>query len=164
MPVIRITDATWDRLKRWAIPLEDSTEDAIRKVLDAAEDHLKCGQTIEKGHIEASKQTRKKLGKLSKGKKTPQQAYRRPILEALAELGGRAPVDDVLKLVEKKIKSTLIDVDYEKLPSGIDIRWRNTAMWERFNLVKDGLMKSDSRSGIWEISSEGVKKLKEQEI
>ena len=41
MPVIRITDATWDRLKRWAIPLEDSPDDAIRKVLEAAEEHLR---------------------------------------------------------------------------------------------------------------------------
>jgi len=49
MPVIRITDTTWDRLKRWAVPLEDSPEDAVRKVLDAAEEHLKCpgGKLIE---------------------------------------------------------------------------------------------------------------------
>ena len=44
MPVIRITDATWDRLKRWAVPLDDSPDDAIRKVLNAAEEHLKCSQ------------------------------------------------------------------------------------------------------------------------
>lgn len=37
MPVIRISDSTWDRLKRWAEPLEDSADDAIRRVLDAAE-------------------------------------------------------------------------------------------------------------------------------
>jgi len=45
MPVIRITDATWGRLKRWAVPLDDSPDDAVRKVLDAAEEHLKCPQT-----------------------------------------------------------------------------------------------------------------------
>ena len=41
MPVIRITDSTWSRLQRWAVPLEDTPEDAVRKVLDAAEEHLK---------------------------------------------------------------------------------------------------------------------------
>lgn len=40
MPVVRIRDATWDRLKKWAEPLEDSADDAIRRVLDVAEHHL----------------------------------------------------------------------------------------------------------------------------
>jgi hypothetical protein len=45
MPVIRITDATWDRLKRWAVPLDDTPDDAVRKVLDVAEEHLRYPQT-----------------------------------------------------------------------------------------------------------------------
>lgn len=44
MPVIRITETTWDRLKRWAIPLDDTPDDALRKVLEAAEEHLRCPQ------------------------------------------------------------------------------------------------------------------------
>ena len=155
MPVIRITDATWDRLKRWAIPLEDSPEDAVRKVLEAAEEHLKCRQTTSRSH-RAETPTPPKGKKLQKGQKTPQQAYRRPILEALHELGGSASVVDVLRLVEGKMKPLLIEVDYQKLPSGVDIRWRNTAMWERFNLVKEGLLKSESPDGIWELSDKGA--------
>jgi hypothetical protein len=158
MPVIRITDATWDRLKRWAVPLEDSPEDALRKVLEAAEEHLKCHQTTGKSY-RVEPPTLPKGKKLRKGLKTPQQAYRRPILEALHELGGSASVGDVLEVVGKKMKSLLIDIDYQKLPSGTDIRWRNTAMWERFNLVKDGLLKSESRSGIWELSGKGIQEV-----
>jgi len=149
MPVIRITDATWDRLKRWAVPLEDAPEDAVRKVLDAAEEHLKCRQTT--AISRPQKKTTERKGKLPKGLKTPQEAYRRPILEALYELGGSASVADVLRLVEGKMKSLLIEVDYQKIPSG-DTRWRNTAMWERHELVKDGLLKSDSPRGVWELS------------
>jgi len=157
MPVIRITDATWDRLKRWAIPLEDSTEDALRKVLEAAEEHLKCRQTTGEGHRRGSIVVLK-LKKLKKGVKTPQPAYRQPILEALYELGGSASVGDVLQIVEKKMKPILNEVDYQKLPSGVDIRWRNTAMWERFNLVKKGLLKSGSPNGIWELSDGRIQK------
>lgn len=156
MPVIRITDATWDRLKRWAVPLEDAPEDAVRKVLDAAEEHLKCRQTTDISH--PPKKTTERKGKLPRGQKTPQQAYRRPIMEALYELGGSASVADVLRLVEGRMKTLLIEVDYEKIPSG-DTRWRNTAMWERHELIKDGLLKSDSPRGVWELSKEGAKEI-----
>ena len=161
MPVIRITDATWDRLKRWAIPLEDSPEDALRKVLEAAEEHLKCRQTAGGGHRHRSITVLKRK-KLRKGLKTPQQAYRQPILEALSELGGSAYVGDVLQMVEKKMKPVLNEIDYQKLPSGVDIRWHNTAMWERFKLVKEGLLKSESPNGIWELSDKGLQELRER--
>ncbi len=41
--------------------------------------------------------------------------------------GGSAPVGEVLEVVETKVKELLTNVDYQKLPSGTDIRWRNTA-------------------------------------
>lgn len=89
----------------------------------------------------------------------PEQAYRRPILEALYELGGSASVRDILKVVEGKMKPLLTEVDYQKVPSGADIRWRNTACFERFALVKDGLLKSGSPKGVWELSDKGVQEL-----
>lgn len=161
MPVIRITDATWDRLKRWAIPLEDTPEDAVRKVIDAAEEHLKCRPgMISTG---AKKEIKLKIsdkGKLRKGMKIPQKSYRIPILETLYELGGSASMRDVLNVVEQKMKGLLSDVDYQKVPSGTDVRWRNTAAWERFELVKDGLLKANSPSGVWELTSKGEQEIK----
>jgi len=161
MPVIRITDATWDRLKRWAEPLEDSPEDAVRKVLAAAEEHLKCGQPrLAKQENRINENSPRKTSRLRKGLKTPQQAYRRPILEAIYELGGGGTVDSVLKRVGEKMKGLLGEFDYEGTPSGGYIRWQNTAEWERFNLVKDGLLKADSPRGIWELSDKGVEEIK----
>ena len=158
MPVIRITDTTWDRLKRWAVPLEDSPEDAVRKVLDAAEEHLKCHETPITSH--PSKKKRVQQGKLPRGLKTPEEAYRRPILESLYELGGSASIKDVLRLVEVKIKSLLGEVDYQKIPSG-EIRWRNTAMWERLVLIRqEGLLKSGSTRGVWELSEKGIEEIR----
>ncbi len=37
VPVVRISEESYERLKSWAEPLEDTAEDALRKVLDAAE-------------------------------------------------------------------------------------------------------------------------------
>ena len=42
MPVIRVKPATFERLKAWATPLEDTPNDAITKILDAAEEHRAC--------------------------------------------------------------------------------------------------------------------------
>lgn len=161
MPVIRITDATWDRLKRWAEPLEDSPEDAVRKVLEAAEEHLKYGQPqLKKQENRLNENSPRKSSRLRKGLKTPQQAYRRPILEAIYELGGRGTVDSVLKRVEEKMRGLLGEFDYEGTPLGGYIRWQNTAEWERFALVKEGLLKADSPRGIWELSDKGLAEIK----
>jgi predicted transcriptional regulator len=97
---------------------------------------------------------------VSKGEKTPRQAFRIPILEALVELGGKGKTDEILEKVELKMKHILNSVDYEKLPSGVMIRWQNTAQWERYVMVKDGLLRSDSPKGIWEITEKGRKFLK----
>ena len=90
-----------------------------------------------------------------RGEKTPQDAYIIPILESLIESGGEGRAKDILGMVEQKIKGILKDVDYELLPSGIDIRWRNTAMWVKTDMKNQGLLKSDSPHGIWEISEKG---------
>ncbi|MBA3063704.1 MAG: hypothetical protein FP833_12280, partial [Atribacteria sp.] len=66
--------------------------------------------------------------------------------------------------VYKKMKNFLVSVDLEELPSVRQKRWRNTAMWEKSHMVKDGLLKSDSPRGIWEISEKGKKYLKEQVV
>ena len=161
MPVIRITDATWDRLKRWAEPLEDSPEDAVRKVLAAAEEHLKCSQlSILRKEDRITEKSIRKSVRLRKGLKTPQQAYRLPILESIYELGGSASMDAVLKRVEGKMKNLFNDVDYQRLSSDGDIRWRNTAQWERLILVKDGSLKSNSPTGVWELADKGIEEIK----
>jgi len=102
--------------------------------------------------------------RLPRGVRTAEDAFRRPILEALVELGGKAPMGKVLDLVEEKMKAVLTDCDREPLPSNPkSIRWRNTAQWCRNTLVREGLMKSDSPHGIWEISDSGRKALQNED-
>lgn len=82
------------------------------------------------------------------GKKTQQIKYRTPILQALEDLGGSGRVNEVLNSVYRKMKNILVPVDLEELPSSGEIRWRNTAMWERYQMIQKGLLKSDSPRGI----------------
>jgi hypothetical protein len=95
-------------------------------------------------------------GKSHGGKKTPNYTYRQPILAALDRLGGRASANDVLKIVEEMVRPVLNEFDLQRLPSGTDVRWHNAAQWVRLSLVKEGLLKSNSPHGIWELSDNEV--------
>jgi restriction system protein len=65
-------------------------------------------------------------------------------------------LNDILTGIEQLMKSVLKPVDYEPLPSQPDSpRWRNTAQWERDTMVKEGLLKSNSPRGVWEITEAG---------
>lgn len=104
---------------------------------------------------------RRNLGRLKRGARTPEDAYRLPILKALTDLGGSAPIGDVLARVEKQMKTQFKEIDFETLPSNPNMqRWRNTAQWARNSMVKESLMKADSPYGIWEISEAGRQSLK----
>jgi hypothetical protein len=103
-----------------------------------------------------SKALQRTQGKLPPGLCTPENAFRKPILEALVELGGSAPLEDVLDLVERKMKNVLNAYDKEPLPSNPrQIRWRNAAQWCRAKLVREGLIESGSPRGTWEITEAG---------
>lgn len=94
--------------------------------------------------------------RLQRGLRTPEDAFRRPILEALTELGGSATLGDTLDLVYEKMKDCLNEYDHQKLASPPhDPRWRNTAQWCRNALVKEGLLSNASPRGIWEITKAG---------
>lgn len=104
---------------------------------------------------------RPNLGRLRRGVRTRQEAYYRPILEALQALGGSAQVNQVLDQVLQSMKTVLKDVDYEPLPSLPDMpRWKSAAQCARNSLVKAGLLRNDSPRGIWQISEAGSRFLR----
>ena len=101
--------------------------------------------------------------RLRRGLRTPEDAFRRPILEALVELGGSGPMSDVLDKVGNKMRDVLNDYDLRTMGSQPStIRWRNSAQWCRNTMVhQDGLMRSESPYGVWEISDKGRAYLQE---
>ena len=102
--------------------------------------------------------------KLTRGLRTPEDSFRKPILETLVELGGSAPVSTVLDALENKMSGVLNDCDKQPLKSyPHSIRWRNSAQWCQI-LVQEGFLKEDSPRGVWEVSEKGVKALRDEEI
>ena len=103
--------------------------------------------------------------RLGNGLRTPQSAFRRPILETLVESGGSASVSRVLERIEEKMKGILNDYDRQPLPSHPNVtRWENNAQWCRYSLVQEGFLKAGSPNGIWEISDKGKAALINNEI
>lgn len=117
-------------------------------------------QDIQEESIRAE---RRHLGRLQRRLRTPEIAYYQPILRALSELGGSGKMNDVLERVEQTMQGTLTGVDYQPVASDPEMpRWRNTAQWARYSMVKEGLLKQDSPRGVWEITEAGHMALKEE--
>jgi restriction system protein len=105
---------------------------------------------------EQQKASRRDLGRLQRGVRTPEETFRRPILQVLADMGGSGKVRDVLTQVEKMVRAELSEADYQHLPSTPNTpRWYNTAQWARNSMVQEGLLRDDSPRGTWEISEAG---------
>ncbi len=153
MPTVRISDETWEKLKKLAIPLEDTADDAIRKAVDIALAQQSAGR-LDHGQTIAGKSTHS--GGSIKKKILPQKEFHAPLLETLSELGGRAETNKVRPIMGEKIKDRLYEDDYRLVKTG-EPRWWNAICWARNDLVKDGRMRNDSPRGIWELSEKGVK-------
>ena len=93
---------------------------------------------------------------------TPIHEYWVPMLEALGELGGSARSEAVVDKVGEAMKDVLTTDDKERLPNGVEVRWRNRVNWQRLNMVKQGLLRSDSPRGTWEITDKGRLWLQQQ--
>ncbi|MEO1665348.1 MAG: winged helix-turn-helix domain-containing protein [Chloroflexota bacterium] len=136
----------------------DSAEKVIQQArkLDALREQLRTLQHGFEQHVIEAAEPDVNHTRLRQGLKTPQDAYRVPILEALVEMGGSANLNDVLEHVYNKMKPHLNDHDHAPLPSDQNTpRWRNTAQWARNQLRSEGLLKGDSPRGTWGISDEG---------
>jgi len=106
--------------------------------------------------------TRPRRGRRAEvGERTPQEAYYVPILQVLDEMGGRGRVARVLERLEEIMGPQLTAVDRELVPCGKHIRWQNAAQWARLEMVEEGLLRSDSPHGIWEISDYGREYLRD---
>ncbi len=88
-------------------------------------------------------------------RRTPQREFRRHILAALQDAGGRADVEDVMAEVARRMEEVLRPADHETVNQG-ELRWRYAARLERRAMQDEGLMVPPSRPGLWELSAAGM--------
>jgi hypothetical protein len=141
-------------LKALARPFEDKNpEDVVTRALDALEVTTGSLAPAPRPSVVAEAPIKRRSASAN-GDKLPQKAFREPILRLLFDVGGKAPTMDIRERLEEQLKSLLSAADYEPVTSG-DPRWWNAACWERLNMVKDALLRSDSPRGVWQLTEHG---------
>lgn len=159
MPVIRISDRTYERIQMWATPLVDTPDSALAKAFDALE--RRPGQpasapdrdALPRATPDPRPKSRTKAGGLS------QKEFRRPLMEVLYELGGKGHAglkDNVRATMEKRMEPWLSDRDREITSTNEPRWWAAVAVGLRERLKKEGLIRDDSDRGEWELSEAGI--------
>lgn len=91
---------------------------------------------------------------------TPETAFREPLIIALGSMGGRASASKAVEGVGRMLKDLLTDDDRRPTRSGA-VRWENRVQWVRLHLKEEGLIRSDSPTGTWELSEAGWRRYHE---
>ena len=95
--------------------------------------------------------TEKKARKRTKLPRTDPSVLRDHIVQALRTLGGKARAAEVVDEMGRQLDGKLLPGDLEWRDSTREYAWQNNAKWERYRMVQDGTLRSDSPRGIWEL-------------
>ena len=87
---------------------------------------------------------------------TPQSVLREYIIQALREFNGSARSSDVLERMQEMLGDRLTPRDLETRSDGRAIVWENNVRWERAAMVKEGILRDDSKFGYWELNQDHV--------
>lgn len=113
------------------------------------------------------KPTKKKLTritttKLEEGKRTKNEDFRMPILQALVDAGGSMRFSYLIDDLENRMKDKLTADDWGILASdGKTIRWKNNVGWAKKPMLDAGFLSTTAPMGIWEITAAGRNALEE---
>ncbi|MEM7821860.1 MAG: winged helix-turn-helix domain-containing protein [Candidatus Aenigmatarchaeota archaeon] len=171
MKKIEIDEEVYRELQKLAKPFEDTPNTVLRRILglDKLEPEQKSTEELvrkEKSYEQSITEMMSSLGMreepIPKATRVyggiPAKEYRILILEALLEKGGKATVQEVYEIVEQRMGNEFKDIDLQVLSSG-GIRWKKNVAWARYHLKQEGLLRSDSPHGVWEISEKGIEYL-----
>jgi hypothetical protein len=148
MPVIRISEQTWNRLKAHATPLEHTPNDIVCMALDVL-DAAKGKRTAVSSAPEKIRKPRSR-----RSNRYSQKEIRVLLLETLYALGSDASTQEIQASIKRVLIPVLTDDDCEIASNG-NPRWWNAVCTVRSDLSMEGLLRRDSQRGIWELSKKG---------
>jgi SeqA protein. len=145
MPTIRIDDEVYGWLQAQARPFEDTPNTVLRRIarlenpssqIPAAQNKISSRPSMNERRV-----------------KTPQSAFREPILKILQKHGGKADRMRVLKELENIMNEKLTDFDRSDISSGT-VRWQKSAEWEVRVMREQGLLKQthEEPRGVWALT------------
>lgn len=144
----------WWHEEGWKMHCEGATQAAIASKFEVSGPTvgamIKKMRDADRGHEERTRPKPKHgIRRVRSRAPTPQASYLPAIVNVLKRLGGRGRVRDVLSGVEKEV--SLSQADWEKHRTGAVI-WKNNAQWARQRLKDEGILRSDSPYGWWELA------------
>jgi hypothetical protein len=145
MPVIRVSEEVMKILKKFAIPLEDTPDSVLRRILQEYI-RIKNGKNGKKDELSNTSSLPKKMTPLGKSK----QRYAQWIIASLKSQGGRARAKEVIDNIEKLFGNEFSEEERKPLKSGKP-RWMKNVNSARVEMVKQGLL-NKTRYGIWELT------------
>jgi hypothetical protein len=151
MPVIRISEHTWERLKRHATPLEHTANDVVNLALDALERAQGKNERVPRQSTVTS--TTRTRGSKQR-KRISLKQLRAALLETLYARGGKAYSREIRAAMEQLVVPMLGPFAYELVSNG-QPRWWNAVCSVRNDLIRDGIFLAESERGVWELSKRG---------
>ena len=150
MLTARLSDKTAHRLFKYAKSFGDTPEKVIEHLLDQVEEISESAHKLDVS-----------VQRFHEEERLPEGEYWLPILEILVDAGGSCKGRDVIDMLEDRLGSRLTPLDHDLLDMG-EVRWRNRARFARLRMKERGLISSESRRGIWEITEKGRRFLEEE--
>jgi hypothetical protein len=138
---IEVDDEVWAELQRLAVPLVDTPNTVLRRLLGLV-------PADANGTPVAIRSRRAQTG-------PHKDEYELPILQALAAAGGFAETRDVLDAIGEALGSRFTPHDIELSGNGNELRWEARAYDVRRRLIDRGLMHESRQRGIWHVTEEG---------
>ncbi len=165
---IEVDEEVFELLKARAEPFLDSPNSVLRRELGLAEAAIDDESTdAQPASLEVARgrkgkrvrsRSRARGTRAPAGSLLPESEYVEPMLRVIADNGGRAPAREVIDGVGAVVRDRLTALDKEKLASGA-IRWHNRIQFTRLRMIDQGLLKSGSPRGVWEISEAGLHRI-----
>jgi hypothetical protein len=142
MPVIRVSDEVMQILRQFAIPLDDTPDSVLRRILSEYVE-LSSGEKTESGKLSSRPKTGPPFGKAK-------QRYAKWIIASLKSQGGRARPREIIRHIEKTFGHEFTESERQALGSGKP-RWIKNVNSARVELVKGGVL-NKSEFGVWELT------------
>jgi Mrr N-terminal domain len=152
---VEVDDEVFDYLQSRAQPFIDTPNSVLRRVLGMTE-----GTTMTSAITAVAADDDRPKGRSIQGGRqaalpmTPQRDFRPVIRAILLEAGGGREMSEVLQEVELRMRTKFREGDLAAVSTG-EVRWRNAARWERMQMAKEGLIRTGTRAGWWELTEDG---------
>jgi hypothetical protein len=114
-------------------------------------------ESVEEGSsvVAAPATSSKRRGPMQTGIRTPEREFILPILQSLIDKGGEAPASEVVEDVKERMKHILKPTDFQTTETTDQPRWKVSLYLARSEMIRKGLLRSDSPRGVWAISDAG---------